>query len=123
MEWIANYWPLLVALVAVLAVVIFAICKFAKQPRPEQLVKVREWLLYAVTAAQKEFGSGTGQIKLRYVYDKFLTKFPAFAPIISFELFSNLVDEALVKFKEILETNKKIQNYVEHIDTAWEQAK
>ena len=51
MEWIANYWPLLVALVAVLAVVIFAICKFAKQPRPEQLAKVREWLLYAVTAA------------------------------------------------------------------------
>ena len=121
MEWIANYWPLLVALVAVLAVVIFAICKFAKQPRPEQLAKVREWLLYAVTAAQKEFGSGTGQIKLRYVYDKFLTKFPAFAPIISFELFSNLVDEALVKFKEILETNRKIQNYVEHTDAVQEQ--
>ena len=121
MEWIANYWPLLVALVAVLAVVIFAIYKFAKQPRPEQLAKVREWLLYAVTAAQKEFGSGTGQIKLRYVYDKFLTKFPAFAPIISFELFSNLVDEALVKFKEILETNRKIQNYVDHIDTIQEQ--
>ena len=121
MEWIANYWPLLVALVAVLAVVIFAICKFAKQPRPEQLAKVREWLLYAVTAAQKEFGSGTGQIKLRYVYDKFLTKFPAFAPIISFELFSNLVDEALVKFKEILETNRKIQNYVDHIDIIQEQ--
>ena len=121
MEWIANYWPLLVALVAVLAVIIFAICKFAKQPRPEQLAKVREWLLYAVTAAQKEFGSGTGQIKLRYVYDKFLTKFPAFAPIISFELFSNLVDEALVKFKEILETNRKIQNYVDHIDTIQEQ--
>lgn len=121
MEWIANYWPLLVALVAVLAVVIFAICKFAKQPRPEQLAKVREWLLYAVTAAQKEFGSGTGQIKLRYVYDKFLTKFPAFAPIISFELFSNLVDEALVKFKEILETNRKIQNYVDHIDPIQEQ--
>ena len=121
MEWIANYWPLLVALIAILAVVIFAICKFAKQPRPEQLAKVREWLLYAVTAAQKEFGSGTGQIKLRYVYDKFLTKFPAFAPIISFELFSNLVDEALVKFKEILETNRKIQNYVDHIDTIQEQ--
>ena len=51
MEWITDYWPLLIALVAVLTVVIFAICKFAKQPRPEQLAKVREWLLYAVTAA------------------------------------------------------------------------
>lgn len=51
MEWITNYWPLLIAFIAVLAVVIFAIYKFTKQPRPEQLKKVREWLLYAVTAA------------------------------------------------------------------------
>lgn len=113
MEWIVNNWPILLALVAIIVVVIYAICKFTKQPKEDQLAKIREWLLYAVTAAQKEFGSGTGQIKLRYVYDKFLTKFPAFAPIISFELFSNLVDEALVKFKEILETNRKIQNYIE----------
>ena len=121
MEWVTNYWPVILALVAVLVVVIYAIYKFTKQPKEEQLNKIREWLLYAVTAAQKEFGSGTGQIKLRYVYDKFLTKFPAFATVVSFELFSNLVDEALVKFKEILETNKKIQNYVEHIDTIQEQ--
>ena len=113
MEWVITNWPVILALVAVLAVMIYAIYKFSKEPREEQLNKIREWLLYAVTAAQKEFGSGTGQIKLRYVYDKFLTKFPQFASIISFELFSNLVDEALVKFKEILETNKKIQQYVE----------
>lgn len=113
MEWIANYWPLLIAFIAILVVIIFVIYKFAKQPRPEQLKKVREWLLYAVTAAQKQFGSGTGQIKLRYVYDKFLTKFPALITVVSFELFSNLVDEALVKFKEILETNNMIQKYVD----------
>lgn len=114
MEKIVNYWPLLIAFIAVLAVVIFAIYKFIKQPSPEQLKKVREWLLYAVTAAQKEFGSGTGQIKLRYVYDKFLTKFPSLITIISFELFSNLVDEALIKFKEIFEINNKIQQYVKN---------
>lgn len=113
MEWITTNWPILVALIAVLTVMIYAIYKFSKEPREQQLNKIREWLLYAVTAAQKEFGSGTGQIKLRYVYDKFLTKFPAFAPIISFELFSSLVDEALVKFKAILETNNKIQHYID----------
>lgn len=113
MEWITTNWPIILALVAVLVVVIYAIYKFTKQPKEEQLNKIREWLLYAVTAAQKEFGNGTGQIKLRYVYDKFLTKFPTFATIISFELFSNLVDEALVKFKEILETNNMIQRYVD----------
>lgn len=113
MVWIANNWPILLAFVAAI-VVIYVICKFTKQPRAEQLAKIKEWLLYAVTAAQKEFGDGTGQIKLRYVYDKFLTKFPAFATIVSFELFSSLVDEALIKFKEILETNNKIQKYVEN---------
>lgn len=112
MEWIANYWPLLVALVAVLAVAIFAIYKFAKQPRPQQLAKVREWLLYAVTAAQKQFGSGTGQIKLRYVYDMFVGRFPVVARIISFETFSIMVDEALEKFREMLSSNKKIEAYV-----------
>ena len=112
MEWITTYWPLIIALIAASSLITLAIYKFVKSPRPEQLAKVREWLLYAVTAAQKEFGGGTGQIKLRYVYDKFLTKFPYLTKIISFECFSGLVDEALVKFKEILETNNKVQKYV-----------
>lgn len=112
MEWIINYWPLLIAIIAVIVVIIYIVYTFIKRPTTEQIAKVKEWLLYAVTAAEKEFGGGTGQIKLRYVYDKFLTKFPAFAPVISFELFSSLVDEALVKFKEILETNNMIQKYV-----------
>lgn len=113
MEWIVDNWAIILALVAVLAVSIYAIYKFTKKPKEEQLNKVREWLLYAVTAAQKEFGGGTGQIKLRYVYDKFLTKFPYLTMVISFELFSSLVDEALVKFREILETNNKVQKYVD----------
>ena len=114
MEKIIELWPILVGLIASLIVIIFGIYQFAKKPRKQQLEKIKQWLLYAVTAAQKEFGGGTGQIKLRYVYDKFLTTFPAFVSIISFELFSKLVDEALVKFKEILETNNKVQEYIEN---------
>ena len=112
MEKIIEFWPVLVGLIAGLIIIIFGIYNFVKKPRKEQLEKIKQWLLYAVTAAQKEFGSGTGQIKLRYVYDKFLTTFPAFVSIISFELFSQLVDEALVKFKEILENNNKVQEYI-----------
>lgn len=112
MEKIIEFWPALVGLIAGLIVIIFGIYKFVKKPRKEQLEKIKQWLLYAVTAAQKEFGGGTGQIKLRYVYDKFLTTFPAFVSIVSFELFSQLVDEALVKFREILENNNKVQEYI-----------
>jgi len=51
MEWITNYWPIILAFVAVLVVVIYIIYKFIKQPKEAQLNKIKEWLLYAVTAA------------------------------------------------------------------------
>lgn len=58
-------------------------------------------------------GSGTGEIKLRYVYDKFLIIFPKISLFISFELFKTLVDEALSKAEELLQKNEKLKNYVE----------
>lgn len=58
-------------------------------------------------------GSGTGEIKLRYVYDKFLIIFPKISLFISFELFKTLVDEALSKAKELLQENEKLKSYVE----------
>jgi len=68
-------------------------------PSDKQLNKVREWLLYAVTKAEKELGGGTGQIKLRYVYDMFVARFTWLARVISFEAFSMMVDEALERMK------------------------
>lgn len=58
-------------------------------------------------------GGGTGEIKLRYVYNKFLIIFPKISLFISFELFKTLVDEALSKAKELLQENEKLKNYVE----------
>jgi hypothetical protein len=74
---------------------------------------VKEWLLYAVIQAEKDLGSGTGQIKLRYVWDMFLKTFPALASVVSFEMFSALVDEALEQMRHLLATNKDIEAYVE----------
>jgi hypothetical protein len=87
--------------------------KFFKLPRAEQIAKLKEWLLFAVTEAEKELGSGTGQLKLRYVYDKFVTKFPYLVQFIPFETFSKLVDEVLIKFREMFNTNKNIKLYVD----------
>ena len=114
MEKIIEYWPLILVTLASICVIAYFVYIFIKMPTAKQLEKVKEWLLFAVTEAEKEFGSGTGQIKLRYVYDKFLTKFPYLTSVISFELFSNLVDETLIKFRELLELNKNIQNYVDN---------
>lgn len=112
MKWIVDNWSLLVVLVCIGTIAVIAIKKFAALPTDEQLDKVKEWLLFAVVQAEKELGAKTGQIKLRYVYDMFLSKFPALVNIISFEQFSELVDEALDEMKHLMSTNNNIKIYV-----------
>lgn len=112
MKYIVENWFVIVGLIAVLAAGGHAIYVFVKMPSDKQLNKVREWLLYAVTKAEKELGGGTGQIKLRYVYDMFVTRFAWLARVISFEAFSMMVDEALERMKKMLESNKAMQTLV-----------
>lgn len=78
-----------------------------------QRAKVREWLVWAVTRAEKELGGGTGQLKLRQVYDWFVTKFPALSAVLPFRVFSAWVDTALEKMKSMLTNNASVANYVE----------
>lgn len=113
MEWILSNWYLLVAIIAVLWMGAYALYRFYGLPSSEQLAKVREWLLYAVTIAEKELGAGTGQIKLRYVYDLFLNKFPWIAKLLSFEAFSKMVDETLEEMKHLIATNDHVNEFVE----------
>ena len=75
MKYIVENWFVIVGLIAVLTAGGYAVYVFVKMPSDKQLNKVREWLLYAVTKAEKELGGGTGQIKLRYVYDMFVARF------------------------------------------------
>lgn len=112
MQFITDNWYIFVLAVAAVAVIIYLIIKFFKLPRESQIAKVKEWLLFAVTEAERILGSGTGQLKLRYVYDMFVSKFPYLVQFISFEKFSELVDEVLVKFKDLFKTNKAINQYV-----------
>jgi len=112
MEFLVNNWALIIAAVAVATAIVVYVVKFAGMPTEKQLEKVKEWLLYAVTMAEKELGGGTGKLKLRYVYDLFLTKFSWLAKVITFEQFSALVDEALEEMKRILESNNNVQQLV-----------
>jgi len=113
MKFIAENWYILLIGIAAVAVIVYLIVKFFKLPRESQITKIKEWLLYAVTEAERELGSGTGQLKLRYVYDMFVTKFPYLVKFVSFEYFSFLVDEVLVKFKELFKNNTAVKQYVD----------
>ncbi len=74
---------------------------------------VKEWLLWAVTEAENYLGSGTGKLKLRYVYDKCVEKFPAVKYLLPFSIFSAWVDEALVLMREEIEKNPHIAAFAE----------
>lgn len=74
---------------------------------------IKEWLIQAVTKAEKELGGGTGQLKLRTVYDWFIEKFPIVAVIIPFKVFSAWVDYALTEMRCWLSQNYSIKKYVE----------
>lgn len=112
MEFVMNYWYVIVGIIAVLIVAGFAVYKFAGLPTKSQVAKIKEWLLFAVTKAEQELGEKTGQLKLRTVYDLFVSKFPTTAKLVSFETFSRWVDEALVEMKKMLENNKQIETIV-----------
>ncbi len=113
MNFIINNWYIILALVAVLGVAAWYVYRYFNLPSEAQLAKVREWLLWAVTEAEKELGGGTGKLKLRQVYDLFVTRFPWLAKIVSFELFSDMVDDALDEMREMLQNNKAVQQLVE----------
>lgn len=86
---------------------------FFKLPVGMQKQKIQEWLLWAVTEAEKELGGGTGQIKLRQVYNLFIERFKFVSTLISFETFSKWVDIALEKMRNMLKSNKAVQELVE----------
>ena len=54
MKFIVENWFVIVAIAAVGGSIGYAIYSFVKMPSDKQLSKVREWLLYAVTKAEKE---------------------------------------------------------------------
>lgn len=108
MNFMVENWWVIIILAVIIATLVCGVIFFAKQPTSKKLEKIKEWLLFAVAKAEEELGSGTGQIKLRYVYDMFIAKFPWSAKMMSFEEFSKLVDEVLKKFNEMLSQNDKL---------------
>lgn len=89
-----------------------AIYWFFNLEKEKQIQILKEWLILAVIQAEKELGDGTGQVKLRYVYDMFIDKFKFLAQIITFEQFSSYVDEALVIMKDMINNNKNVVEYI-----------
>ena len=112
MSFLVENWYIWFAFIVCLVCVVCLVYAFIKKPRPQQIEALKEWLKYAVAMAEKDLGSGTGQLKLRQVYDAFVTKFGWLAKLISFETFSKYVDDALRWLDGQLDNNESIYKII-----------
>lgn len=113
MRAIVDNWALLLAAVAIIGWGISGIYSFVNLPTASQIVKVSEWCVWIVTQAEIELGSGTGKLKMRWVYDKFLVTFPWLAKVITFDMFQSIVEQALEEAKLIWRTNENVKKLME----------
>ena len=103
----------IIASVIIAIALVCGIIWFVKLPKEKQIANIKEWLKFAVIEAEKELGSGTGQLKLRMVSDMAVKQFPFIVQLIPFDTFSKWVDEALDWMRGQLAENKAAQSYVE----------
>lgn len=89
---------------------------FYTWPKEAKKQALAEWLKWAVSKAEKELGGGTGQLKLRKVYEMALEKFPWLVECFSFEEFSAYVDVALAWLTMQMAQNKSILTYVKEVE-------
>ena len=92
-------------ILAVVVTIVLVVCGI-------YIMGFKNWLVWAVSEAESMFGSGTGQLKLRYAYNLAVVSYPIIAKLIPFSLFSWMVDKALEIMREMIEKNGKIAGVI-----------
>lgn len=125
MDFITNNLLVILVVLAVVVAAIFIIYTFLRMPSEKQKAKVKEWLVWACVEAEKALQSGTGKLKLREVWNMFVSV-PAFsfvAKIITFELFEKWVSDALITAKNMIVNNPNLAVYIYEENAAAEVEK
>lgn len=93
-DFLAANWAIILAVVAVIALVIF----FAVRGKKDIIYK----MLYALCdEAEKLYGSKTGKMKFAYVMEKAYAALPAIIKVfITYNTLETWIEKALVKAKE-----------------------
>lgn len=117
MEYIKVFlenWAMWMVAAASIAFVVHFVYNWLSKPTSQQVADLQEWLKFAVAEAERALGSGTGELKLRMVYDAAVSKFPWVKTFISFDMFKNYVDMALEWLEAELDSNVAVANYVKN---------
>lgn len=114
MNWLIENWMCIFGIAVAVILAVLFVYRFFGMPTEKQKEKIKEWLVWACIEAEKALQSGTGQAKLRKVYDAFISlqAFSWIARIISFETFSEYVNVALVEAKRMIINSRSLAEYV-----------
>lgn len=74
-----------------------------------------------VTEAEKELKSNTGRVKRSMVWEWIVERFPVVSLFITEEKYDELLDQALVEFRKMLESNEGLYDYVYNTLTVSEE--
>lgn len=95
-DWLTQNW-LSVIILVVIAVVLLLLIKF------KRFDTIRKIVLSLVCAAEKQYGSGTGEIKYAYVIEHLWDKLPFIIRILyTKKEIDNMIETAVSKLKQIL---------------------
>lgn len=126
MKWVMDNWSLLVVVLSTIIVIAIRVANYLKlsdeekaatnsKHRDATLKALSDWLLIAVTEAEKDLGSGTGKLKLRAVYEKAISLFgPELADMITLEQLDQLLQVPLEQMRNMLDSNANIRDYVDN---------
>lgn len=124
MKTIIEHWDALVYISCVIALVIYKLQQWRnldQSAKDEAIAEaadsirqaVKDWLLRAVIEAEAEFGSETGKLKIRYVYERMIEIFgEVAAQYISLEELDAMAQLPLAEMRRLLESNGAIADYV-----------
>lgn len=109
MSWLSNNWITVLGLIIIAVAGIYEGYEFNKKDKEQKIAAICEWLKYGVTVTEKALGSGTGQLKLRMLYSMATAQFPFITKLMTFEQFSDNVDDALEWMRKQLDENPNIK--------------
>lgn len=105
-NFFAKNWDFILLIIAAVAAVVIAVFQGNKSV-------VMKMLYSLVTEAEKEFGSGTGALKLADVVSKIYPKLPAIIKtFVSDKRLTEWIEQALTSAKETWQKNAAIAGYI-----------
>lgn len=106
LNFVLNNWDSILAVIVIIGVSIFALIK-------QEKTVIFKMLYALVTEAEKNYGAGTGELKLASVIASVYEKLPAVVTaIIPVKTLEKWVEQALAAAKEKWVSNNNVANYI-----------